>query len=195
LGLAVGLALGLPVLVLLVFYVLAQIPPRVGRDLPRIEASTAAAASFDQKISDADTSSTISGLAPQRWITFTERELTSKLSVLAAELREVRLQDAQIWLRRDTVIATARIGVFWLSARIAIVVAATANPDLRVDLRTLHIGAIPVPDRLRRRINTEITRTVEEERTRRKPEIAGLFITTGEVTVDVTNASTERPSR
>jgi len=167
-------------------YVLSQQAPQLGRDLPRVETSTQAATTFDQKleaVQDAVDEAKKTGVAQRVSISFTEAELTSKAAIATSSLTGGFIAtDPQIHLRAGSIVLTAGVSIQGFPLKIAVMAIPTViDGKTSFAIKEVQTGSLPLPDAIRTQLDAQIAKILDPEALGIPLEVTKLEIQNGKL--------------
>lgn len=172
-------------------YALAQQPPAVSQGLKKVQVSTEAAHSFDEKIAamqKAVDEAKRTGKAQPVELTVTEEELTSKIAETTVSASGGIVTDAvQINLSGGNIIATTNVNVQGLSLAVGIVAAPVVEGGkTKIVVKEIQTGALPVPDAIKQQIEAQIGRAVDPSSLGLPFDISKMTIVDGKLVISGT---------
>lgn len=172
-------------------YFLAQQPPSVAQGLKKVQVSTEAAQSFDEKIAAmqrAVDEAKRTGKAQPVELTVTEEELTSKIAETTVTASGGIVTDAvQVNLSGGNIIATTNVNVQGLSLAVGIVATPVVEDGkTKIVVKEIQTGALPVPDAIKQQIEAQIGKAVDPAALGLPFDISKMTIVDGKLVISGT---------
>jgi len=167
-------------------YVLAQQSPQLGSDLARVETSTQAATTFDQKIEAVQAAvdeAKKTGTAQRVTISFTEAELTSKAALATSSLTGgLVATDPQIHLRAGSIVLTAGVSIQGFPLKLAVMAIPTViDGKTSFAIKEVQTGSLPLPDAIRQQLDAQIAKILDPEALGIPLEVTRLEVQNGKL--------------
>lgn len=186
------LLLGLMVLAVLAVggvFLLAQQKPSVGQNLKAVPVTPAAARSFDDKVNTvvrATEEAKRTGKAVPVEITFTEEELTSKISSVVTQPNEAGLstKNTQVHLQDGNVVATSDITIQGLQLSIGVVAQpVVVNGVTQIVVKEIQTGALPLPDAIKQQLNAQIGQAMDPTKLGLPMDVSRIQVVDGKIVI------------
>lgn len=175
-------------------YVLSQQEPSVASGLKRVEASAAAAQSFDEKVRAVEAAvdeAKRTGRAISVEVSFTEQELTSKaaeaVSGIGATTGGLVAADPQIHLQGGNVVATSTVTVQGFQLKVGVVATPVVEDGkTKIVIKEIQTGALPIPDAIKQELNARIGATLDPSTIGLPIEVSKLTVVDGKLVISGT---------
>lgn len=170
-------------------YVLSQQAPQLGSDLARVETSTQAATTFDQKLETVQAAvdeAKKTGVAQRVSITFTEAELTSKAALATSSLTGGFVAtDPQIHLRAGSIVLTAGVSIQGFPLKLAVMaIPVVIDGKTSFAIKEVQTGSLPLPDAIKTQLDAQIAKILDPQALGIPLEVTKLEIQTGKLVVE-----------
>lgn len=173
-------------------YVYVQQQTPVGAGLKRVEATTQAARSFDDKVKTVQAAvdeARRTGKSTAVEVTFSEQELTSKVAEATAGIIPSGLAatDTQVHLTGGNVVATSKVNVQGFDVNVGVVATPVVqNGRTTFVVKEVQTGGIPLPDAVKQQIQSQVGQAVDPRTLGLPLDVSKVQIVDGKVVISGT---------
>lgn len=174
-------------------YVLSlQQQPPIASGLKRVEVTTQAARSFDEKvrhIQAAADEAKRTGKATAVEVTFSEQELTSKVAEATASVLPSGLAatDTQIHLSGGDIVATSKVNVQGVDLNVGVVATPVVqNGQTTIVVKEIQTGGLPIPDALKQQIQAQVGQTIDPRTLGLPLDVSRVQVVDGKIVISGT---------
>lgn len=187
--LALALLLGLGYGTVQVLSQLQQ-QPQLTSGLKRVEVTTGAVRSFDDKmrsLEKAADDARRTGKATAVEVTFTEQELTSKLAEASEAFSSIAGTDTQIHFSGGNVVATSKVMVQGIEVNLGVVATPVVEAgQAKLIVKEIQTGGVPIPDALKQQIQETVGQAIDPSSLGLPFDISAVRIVDGKVVISGT---------